>query len=473
MLSSITLTGSYTNNNDEVVTINATRQARVIWDASELNREDTPARLNSEIITNEIVNIDGVNKRVVQARVTSGISNNIYPIRETTIQIDAPIGVLEEIIVEDTELLDDETIPNVTMTEVLPESITVATFGNMNWTYEELGGNISITIDNRPDDNNVIQWNRSGLDEFIVTYIFAEEVDASAIELNMNSTIILHDEMGSRLTASYEMSEANLGSLNIVSFNSAITREGYRSILTVGQNLEHNSIWAIGVSYAPAIDSIVLSATGNALYNGDVEIANVNVEYLSTNINREDFLRMFGQDGELRIYVGNAYGEELFTTVTANNSVDENGNIVINYEEGTTSLRIVTSSPETEGRLNIRHTRVLNGMSASQEEFSSATYMVSRVNAQGRTAENEYVQMNIEDASEMRLVAPVSVANLEMSRTNLSTVNSNEVRFTITLNTNHYRYDLYTNPVFTIELPGYVRTLGVRDIDILSGNGLE
>ena len=57
----------------------------------------------------------------------------------------------------------------------------------------------------------------------------------------------------------------------------------------------------------------------------------------------------------------------------------------------------------------------------------------------------------------MRLTNPVTVSKLVMDRVEpLSTIQSNNVSFQITLKTEDFAYDLYENPVFEIEFPSYI-----------------
>ncbi|MCL2354642.1 MAG: hypothetical protein FWC68_01930, partial [Oscillospiraceae bacterium] len=460
MVSRIRLVGTYINNEGNEEVIDATREVRVVWNASNITESNHPMRLDSGLITNEVININGTYQRIVQLRVATGVYRNMYPVRQTNIRIPSPEGAIQTIYNEPT---GDENYfeSSASAFRVQPERITVATYGNANWSYEVTEyGATNITVYNNPNNNNQVRWD-GAVDEFIVTFVYPENTEISGVTFNPEADMVFFDEnvpavgVANLWTVYADIDEFS----NLTSFNAGITSREYKGRLNTGQDVYHNSMWSMGVSFAPAVDRLYMESGVNVLYAGQEALGTVNIEYVSSIISRRDFVRMFGQDGQIRIYNNG----ELRTVVTLDSFEDDNDNLVVSHMDNTTSLRVYTSEPVSQGRFDIRHERVLRANAISSNYLAEATHV--QYNVVGNS--NVYIRRN------MTLANPVSVATLAMDRTILSTAATNQVNFTVTLRTNHPRYDLFTNPVFEIDMPGGVNNVNIRDVNMLSGNGLE
>ena len=84
--SDVKLSGRYMETSYKGLSINATRTVSLDLQAD----ESTSAELETDIITNKIFSINGTNKRMVQLLVKSRLSDNQYPIKQTTISVDVP-----------------------------------------------------------------------------------------------------------------------------------------------------------------------------------------------------------------------------------------------------------------------------------------------------------------------------------------------------------------------------------------------
>ena len=167
--SDVKLSGRYMETSYKGLSINATRTVSLDLQAD----ESTSAELETDIITNKIFSINGTNKRMVQLLVKSRLSDNQYPIKQTTISVDVP-----------------------TLSEKEPEKVDVISLGTMatngktsisseDWKNEN--GKVEITIKN---DDSTIQWNKDSYDELVVTFIYEESVDANKIlEQNIQQNI--------------------------------------------------------------------------------------------------------------------------------------------------------------------------------------------------------------------------------------------------------------------------------------------
>ena len=155
--SKLGLSGIYRDETEKNISITATRTVRLHM-VSPYQKGDNI--LSQEVITNKILNYNGVDKKVVQIKVTSGIKDNLFPIKATSLEIVAP------------KILDK--FPKT----VLVNSVDNLTTNNKKlsddmWNYNAETGTINITVNNENVENKV-SWLREGNDTFIITYIFDE-----------------------------------------------------------------------------------------------------------------------------------------------------------------------------------------------------------------------------------------------------------------------------------------------------------
>ena len=155
--SKLGLSGIYRDETEKNISITATRTVRLHMVSSYQKGDNI---LSQEVITNKILNYNGVDKKVVQIKVTSGIKDNLFPIKATSLEIVAP------------KILDK-----------FPKTVLVSSVDNLTtnnkklsddmWNYNTETGTMNITINNENVENKV-SWLREGNDTFIITYIFDE-----------------------------------------------------------------------------------------------------------------------------------------------------------------------------------------------------------------------------------------------------------------------------------------------------------
>ena len=186
--------------------------------------ESTEAELTADIITNKVLTINGKNQRVIQALIKSRLTNNDYPVNQTTLNVN---------------------IPN--LSEAEPE-IRILTIGKLatsglteinNKVIEN--GQLQITINNEIDENNQISWNKNAYDELIITYIYPETADANKVEITANSEIKLHSS-GNTYTAKYTKGIENQELDNtILERTEAITTELYKGQLYANVDTQYET----------------------------------------------------------------------------------------------------------------------------------------------------------------------------------------------------------------------------------------
>ncbi|MFR5683258.1 MAG: hypothetical protein ACLUD1_04175, partial [Clostridia bacterium] len=76
--------------------------------------------------------------------------------------------------------------------------------------------------------------------------------------------------------------------------------------------------------------------------------------YTSSKIKKDNFLKLLGEDGVITIL--NNHGEVL-ARITKDSQADEEGNILVSYQNQESRITVQTSKPITEGSLEIIHTK--------------------------------------------------------------------------------------------------------------------
>lgn len=158
-LNNITLTGQYVDNNGKQIKIEKTISVRNEW------QKEVTAVIEQETKTFLPYELKEEKGTILQTTIKTGLENNALPIKQTKIEVKVP-----------------------ELTGVKPEEINVTTkgtyatnnkeaksFNKDNWAYDEKTGIITITVENAPDENNKVEWNKTGKDEYIITYIYKEK----------------------------------------------------------------------------------------------------------------------------------------------------------------------------------------------------------------------------------------------------------------------------------------------------------
>lgn len=229
--SSFNLKGTYTNalKNKSEVEI----QEKAKLELTKQETEEEESLLEAQIITNKIYKIEEQNKRMIQLQIKSGLNQNGYPIKETTLEIEAPKGVEKAQVIE---------------------RGTLATNGkeegkNSNQTlhYETEGNNLKIQIKN-PEEEGKISYQKQKQDTIIVTYIYNEEKQFQEETIKTKSKILIYDQ--DQTTYKKEI-ETQIEEEKEEVINYSINNETniYKGNLYIGQEQDYKSMSKIDIRY--------------------------------------------------------------------------------------------------------------------------------------------------------------------------------------------------------------------------------
>ena len=492
MESKIKLTGTYSNDN-KTEEVNKEKRVSVKWNAQELYNMDDETRkatkvLENEIITNKTYTIDGEEKRVVQVKIKSGIKDNIYPIEKTQITANP----LESGKMEEGKFVDEN--------ELKAEKVEVAAYSTMatngkdgsinfgtaeenklgSWQYDSESGKITITINNSKDENNCVAWAKNAVDEFVVTYIYNEESvkNVNAFRTVVESNLKLYTDEGEhKKTVRYWVTNTEKAmpiELNIQAPESLSKRN-----IQKGENFAE--AWTLNISNTQIGGNILAVSKIDKLNIADSEDIKPVTYYNATYINKEDFINILGENGEI-VILNMATGAEL-GKITKESTIENNDKILgISYSENASQIGVQISKPVKAGKLSIASRKTLN--ISSVEEYVSKidkidSLTINAIAGIQKAGEEDFIYSTEIISKQISLVSPKSNAelgiNLGKDKETLPVGEENKVDFTVTLHTSKETDKLFNNPTVQIELPEQVKEASIVENTegISNANGLE
>lgn len=492
MESKIKLTGTYSNDN-KTEEVNKEKTVSVKWNAQELYNMDDETRkatkvLENEIITNKTYTIDGEEKRVVQVKIKSGIKDNIYPIEKT--QITANLlesGKMEEgKFVAENELKAEKVEVVAYSTKATNGKDGSANFGKIeenklgSWEYDSESGKITITVNNSKDENNCVAWAKNAVDEFVITYIYNEESvkNVNAFRTVVESNLKLYTDEGEhKKTVRYWVTNTEKAmpiELNIQAPESLSKRN-----IQKGESFAE--AWTLNISNTQIGGDILAVSKIDKLNIADSEDIKPVTHYNATYINKEDFINILGENGEI-VILNMATGEEL-GKITKESTIENNDKILgIIYSENASQIGVQISKPVKAGKLSIASRKTLN--ISSVEEYVSKidkidSLTINAIAGIQKAGEEDFIYSTETISKQISLVSPKSNAelgiNLGKDKETLPVGEENKVDFTVTLHTSKETDKLFNNPTVQIELPEQVKEASIVENTegISNANGLE
>lgn len=436
---SVCLEGSYVNSKNveskKYVDIKGT--STVYYNI--ISKVDIAPRLEIKVLTNSPFVIDKERKNLVQLEVKSKLADNNYPVKNTKIELDVPSEV------QDVEVFARST--NATNSNLK--------FNNDNYIYNKEEGKLIISVDNK-DENN-IDWQKNAEDVFIITYISDNEITSKVI--NAVSTLQIYDgqEVKTQNFVHIEEKIDGIITLNVTPEEQEI----YKGKIYTGEEREYEVTTSVNVNYLGIVDRLNIVEKGST-FNKEASNIDANVIYKKMLINKDEFINLFGENGYIHI----KSGEEILFTINKETETNENGQIVVNFENNRSKVTLETSMPEAKGTLNIKYVKAIMDCGLSRDD-------VNKISSLNNIVEYYYNNTIKRENSDIVLKNTSTSANFDVDTNVLtSKEESKDVKITITLNNNDESKDLYKNPTFIITLPNQV-DVNKAGCSLLHSNGLK
>lgn len=412
--------------------------------------------------------INGQKGLIMQTTITSGVKESAQPIKETNLKIE---------------------IPNIN--NIPPKDIKVnansmlATNGEANGlsfseaNYEISEGIITIRTKNQKDGNENISWKKQAQDEYVITYIYPEEVlnaDKTSVNLKVNSNITLYNASETELQANYEETLEIVEKIgNVVDYVVEATESLSKGqiyanyISNEKHEVEYNEKITANIGLSSLIDEIVIEQSEDTLKSegaqGSTTYANKNYAYFKNiSVSKENFDKILGEEGFIKIYSKN----NEVAIIDKNTEVNESGNLEINISElDINNIKLQTSKPQTEGKLEINVRKAIKtDIDYSKEQMSNFEKLNIELKALASLNGETLVEQNID--ANINLVEPQAKVELMANMAEFSTIVKNEnVEIRAILNTSSNYNKLYTNPKVMLKFPAYVEQIDIKNIELL------
>lgn len=430
VVSKLNVSGIYRDSTEKDIRITGTREVEFKYTEDNTN-EDVES--TTKVITNKVMKVSGEDRRVVQLEMKLGLKENNYPIKEIEVNMDVPV-----------------------IEEKSPEIISKVDFNNMthynlNYENKEKISKLQLKLTNDIKNENKIRWIKTGNEKIVLTFMYDKDTNTSDLKFKtalndstvgeIDTKVTLYNDKELSSVSNLTISDLSEEKEEIVTVNTINSEDViYKGKLYAGIDRQYESKTIIDVNLANAEQYIELKeTTENTVFN-------------KTVINKNSFDEIFGENGQIIVLNENS---EVIATVNNETQTDENKNIVIDYTGKDPSLlEIKTSIPVKEGNIELTNIKTIKAQSVNFENVSELNTNVTY----------EYVSNEIkETASVIRLEETKTEAELIINKDTLSTIIENNLEIRAVLKGNNEQYNLFKNPVITIELPGDVENASFVD----------
>ena len=432
----VDIEGKYINSKnvekDKYIEIKGEDEVELKWKSEEAANVELGGRL----LTNSIYEVNGENKRLVQMLVNSKITNNNYPIKNTEITLNVPEAV-EEVTVK------------ARSTEATNKNVE---FGEGNYEYNRDEKKLTIKVGNEDPEN--ISWNKEGQDTFVVTYILNQKNNIANEDINIEDKINLYDDKEITGTQNVHIEEEIDGVISGAIESSE--NEIYKGKIYTGEERDYTETNKVNIDYIEVGDKVEIEQK-EATYVGDQE-RQANIIYKETKIRKDEFQKIFGEEGYITIKDVNG---TVLANINKDTEANEEGKIVITYSTVEKEIKMEASKPVTEGTLNIENTKAILNSGYGREEIQRINGIKEKMTVNSKVAEKVITLKETETAG-----------NIMTDVSKISTVADKQtITIGATLDSKGESKNLYKNPTITIKLPKEM-TLQTAQYAALYKNGL-
>ena len=445
--STVKFSGKYTNTRGEIIDVKAQKYLNLSW------KQDSSSEINQTIEKYLPVRKDNKTKLMVQEKLVSFVAENNNPIEKEIITIKVP---------KINDNLPETVVINGT-TAMTNGDETGINFTPGNYSYDSVKEELRIVVLNNPNEENRVSWKQDAKDEFIIIYVYDENVFESVKEtgtkiyLNASSDITFYDKKQTTVSVNEQKEvevKDNIGS--IVSMNVFFENDISKGFMETNtftsgdrRDTEYKEHYSVNVSYAQIVDSIEINADQETFKNDSATYA-LDTRINKIQIKQEEFVKILGEDGYVKVF-------------------DENQNEVLEITKdlvdidisalNLNKLTIKTSSPITEGNIDFVLIKVIKGENYLDREFIDGLTTINEVGSARVVNDDEVIAEGNFDIS-ANMVSTSSKATLSINKDNLVADQKNErVEIKATLETSNIENTLYKNPKLQFILPEEFETI--------------
>ena len=458
-VSQVKLSGKYTNGEGKEETLASEKEVKLSYIGN------VEGLLEVEISKYIPVLTSTGNKLMLQEKINSKIADDKLPIEKTRIELEIP--EIEGKLPEEIRVVGES---GATNGDILGKD-----FGIQNYSYDIEHKTVIIEVDNKivkVDENDATKkkeyslWTKNEVDEYLVTFIYDEEVLEKALEteesiiVKANSKIGILDEKNTivekELNGEVKLSE-EIGSIvsGRVEAKNEINK-GYmltntKAVEENRKETEYKTEYEVEIGYSDVVDRVDISLEEDGYVRGDKEEVVQGSTYIKElSLNKEEVEKLLGEEGSIKLVSNDVEVYEI------NKSVWESKLEKIDLDLSKLNLSkvtLVTSNVQDDGKLRINALKAIKADNYySAEEIEEISKIRSREIVEAYNEENKISEK--EELVETEVKGTELKASLRIDREKLTTVKTNEkVKMTTVLETNSIDDKLFENPSIEISMP--------------------
>ncbi len=466
--SKVQFNAAYVNSNGKEVAVEKEHTVKLLWNGE--------AKIVAEAIVNKYVpyKLGEEYGIILQYSIKTGLENNNLPIKTTELKVKTP--QINEKDPTNVRVLANNTKATNGKTDGID-------FLQDNWNYDEEGKTVDIKVENILTDGN-ISWAKKCTDEYLLTFVYegkdiydyakaTEKIELDAdftvkIEAYNNVGTIKEQEFTGKLEVTEKIND-------IVDFNLVCTKEISKGYIYANYDAKekietpYTVKYTADISYADLINVIEITQENDNYKNSEAEYSTIvsdknDIYTKQISIPANVFNKILGTEGYIDVLNIN---EEKVATINSENLKDD-VYILDCSALDINKLKLKTSAPITEGTLVIYVEKaVKEQIGYNKEEMKDFEEISTSILGKTELAEQE-------KQGTIKLIEPVSKAEVTISKQNLSTVVVNEnVEIRTILDTSSIKNSLFKNPTIKLVFPEYFTKIEVSDAKLLFEDELK
>ena len=385
-----------------------------------------------------------------------------------SIVITNTLGIINNITVPMEYVEFSSNVPEIN--GIIPEEIEITENGNKlpenEFSYDKENKTLVIRKENTSNENNEIN-NLLGNINYDVIYIYGSQFNLDKVNFDVKQNLKVKpynvNETNISFENSLEKDKTNQTTKVDISSADNISKgymywQKYETPYDVNMNVQ--------IQYILPNRNIEITEKENTLLGDETNLNITNkTSYTRTTISKVEITEILGENGSLEIYDENT--GKLIITINKDTQADEQGNIVVNYEN-VSRIKIVIKDPAKIGNIHINSSKKI----ISNHGISNDT--LKTINNLKLVFETNNMIYSNTTEKYINLYNTVTKSTMEIDKTEFYTTD-NETNLNIKLNlmTNSIDYDLYKNPKLSIKFPNEFETIKINSVGMSFENGLK
>lgn len=458
----VALEGNYINENLETIEIFQEEEVTVGWEyTKEIEASSNYTKVSPFTVGENIGTIVG-NVVTVKRNVQDEKS---LPIKQSNIKIEIPK-------INDKYPKEISVSASKLMATLGRESVTAKSLKNC-CSFDEENGVLEINISNNKlalgtgeDIFNIICRYEDYIEDEKIT--LNKKVDVKVEEYSSNSNVIQEIEIN-------EEQEIEVKAGELISYFVSDTEEKINKgkinanyYLENKYETEFSNVVNLNILTSDILDEILLEPSTDTYVDseGNVLDASTDIKYKGVKFKTVEIQEMLEKGSTIDLLDGNG---NVFHTISKENSI-----CAITFSEKIDTVKVRINDVHTNGTIKVEFVKAIETSGYAPEQFKEFTKISSAVDVNVKYAglEENFAlpKINIERS----FSESYTKANIFMDREYLSATKDNEnVELKIVLNNDSAQSDLYTNPIFEIVFPSYIKDVTINNVYMLYKNGLS